>query len=166
VQIPSDFQRRNQCEDRVFSEMWSQEAVDGIQPCEDFMLSEIWSQQAVDGIEKSVSFSPLMVVKEFSVSLSVTPEKNTNISLDSLFEEVARRQESDSKCPVPGCAKDVHHGKPCEPKTPPSQVMREPDAPPPIKRRRTSIMAPLDSKFEGKRLSFDPLNTAFSYDSE
>jgi len=76
---------------------------------------------------------------------------------------------------VPGCAKDVHHCKPCEPKTPPSHVMREPEAPPPIKRRRTSIMAPLDSKFEGKRLRFDfsdgeqpsdPLNTAFFYDSE
>ena len=69
-------------------------------------------------------------------------------------------EESD-KCPAPGCAKDVHHGKPCEPKTPPSQVMREPEALPPIKRRRT-IMAPLDSKFEGKRLSVDP----FFYDSE
>jgi hypothetical protein len=83
--------------------------------------------------------------------------------------------EKSDKCPVPGCAKDVHHCKPCEPKTPPSHVMREPEAPPPIKRRRTSIMAPLDSKFEGKRLRFDfsdgeqpsdPLNTAFFYDSE
>jgi hypothetical protein len=44
--------------------------------------------------------------------------------------------------------------------------MPEPEAPPPIKRRRTSIMAPLDFKFEGRRLSFDPLNTAFLYDSE
>ena len=49
------------------------------------------------------------------------------------------------------------------PKTPPMQVMPQPEAPPPIKRRRSSIMEPLDSKFLGKRQRFDPL---FLYDSE
>ena len=178
-QILSDFQRLNKNEDNMFNEMWSQEAV--------------------DGIVNKVSFSPLTIVKEYSVSLPVTPEKESAdmaLSLRRLFQEVAHRQESDNKCPVTNCVKDVHHGKPCEkvpdgahpdwaetdyataqtyynsvflkdePKTPPSQVMPEPVAPPPIKRRRASIMAPLDSKFQGKRLRFDALNTAFLYDSE
>ena len=152
-QILSDFQRLNKNEDNMFNEMWSQEAV--------------------DGIVSKVSFSPLTIVKEYSVSLPVTPEKESaDISLRRLFKEVARRQESDNKCPVTNCVKDVHHGVPCEkvkdepPKTPPSQVMPQPEAPPPIKRRRASIMAPQDSKFQGKRLCFDALNTAFLYDSE
>jgi hypothetical protein len=43
------------------------------------------------------------------------------------------------------------------PKTPPMQVMAQPEAPPPIKRRRFSIMEPLDAKFQGKRQRFDAL---------
>ena len=143
-QILSDFQRLNKNEDNMFNERWSQEAV--------------------DGIVNKVSFSPLTIVKEYSVSLPVTPEKESAdmaLSLRRLFQEVAHRQESDNKCPVTNCVKDVHHGKPCEkvpdgahpdwaetdyataqtyynsvflkdepPKTPPMQVMPEPEAPP------------------------------------
>ena len=85
--------------------------------------------------------------------------------------------KSTNTCPV-GCGNDVHHGKPCESKTPPKMPAPEvppPPPPTPIKRRRTS-MAPEDAKFEGKRLRFDvgiapyqpsaPLNAAFFYDSE
>lgn len=112
-------------------------------------------------------------------------------------------EESD-KCPVFSCVKiGVHHGVLCdknvpediyceavdlwdsvifqqeEPiKTPPWEVKSaatQPEAPSPIKRRRTSSMETLGSKFPGKRRRFDSsdaeqpndlLNTAFLYDSE
>ena len=53
-------------------------------------------------------------------------------------------------------------------KTPPWEVKSEATQPEasPIKRRRTSSMEPLETKFQSKRRRCDALNTAFLYDSE
>ena len=167
------------------------------------VLSRKWSiDWAFEPTQRERSLSQESLDSTVSDNSAATPTSFATVStITEEFEESQRALEYDAdeeskKCPVLGCVKDVHHGKPCEkvpegahpewaetdyataqtyynsvflkdePKTPPSQVMPQPEAPPPIKRRRASIMAPLDSKFQGKRLCFDALNTAFLYDSE
>jgi hypothetical protein len=133
-------------------------------------------------VDVPFSLSQESLESTVSNNSAATPTSFTSTVTDG-FEESQRplmydADEESDKCPVFSCVKNGVDGVPCDKNVPvekrPGPAATQPEAPSPIKRRRTSSME-LDTKFQCKRRRFDSseaeqpsdlLNTAFFYDSE